>query len=181
MHKILILLAAFTLGHHVSAQDNNASKLALAREVITAMQADKMFDGMKGQMMQMASQMAPLPADTSPEMKKLTEDFMSKVMDLSLTEAKAMVAEMDTVYAEVYSEAELKAMAGFFKSPEGQSMIAKQPEIMNHLMPKLQGMQQAIMPKMQTLVADFKAKADALKAAATPAPVAPSAPKVEVK
>ncbi len=68
-----------------------------------------------------------------------------------------MIAQLDLIYADVYSEAELKAMAVFFGSPEGRSMMAKQPQIMAKMMPLMQGMQRDLMPKIQQLVEESKA------------------------
>ncbi len=181
MKTTKILLAMLALGTSSFAQTNapqaapaapaptasaaNPAKLALAREAIAAMQADKMFDGMAAQMKQMATQFSPLPADATPEQRQKAEELQGKILDLAMTEAKVMIGKMDAIYANVYSEAELQAMVSFFKSPEGQSMIAKQPQVAAQIMPLVQEMQQSLMPKMQKLIEETKAT----KASATPA------------
>jgi len=48
--RLLTVLLALATG--AFAQDNNAARLALAREAITAMKVDKMFDAMTAQMKQ---------------------------------------------------------------------------------------------------------------------------------
>lgn len=154
--KKILLLAVLAFSPAAFAQDN-AAKLALAREAIAAMQADKMFDGMAAQMKQMAAQFSPLPADATQEQRQKAEELQGKIMDLSMNEAKAMIGKMDAIYAAVYSEAELRAMLTFFKSPEGQSMMAKQPQVMAQIMPLMQEMQQNLMPKMQKLIQEAKA------------------------
>lgn len=161
-----ILLAMLALCTGAFAQEN-AAKLALAREVITASQMDKTFDAMAAQMKQMASQMAQLPANATPEQRQLTEKFRDKIMDLSLGMAKDLVANADLIYAKVYTEAELHAIKAFFLSPEGQSMVAKQPQIMALMMPIMQDMQRQLMPKIKALSDEFRAD---LKALAQPAP-----------
>lgn len=163
MKKPLLLLALLALPMGLLAQDN-AAKLALAHETIAAMQADKMFDNMAVQMKQMAASSMPLPPDTSPENRQKAQEFQGKLMDLTMEAAKGMIAKLDQIYADVYSEAELKAMKAFFLSPEGQSMIAKQPQIMGHVMPLAQEMQRELMPKIKQLT-DEATKA----AAKTPA------------
>lgn len=167
MKKILTLLVlmAFAVG---ARADDNAAKLALAREAIAAMKADKMFDNMAAQMKQMASRFSQLPANATPEDQQKMTELQGKIMDLSMNEAKALIAKMDEVYATVYSEAELKAMVAFFKSPEGESMLAKQPQIMAQIMPLVQQMQQGLMPKIQKLVEEAKAAHEA-QAADAPA------------
>jgi hypothetical protein len=169
MKKPLLLLALLALPMGLLAQDN-AAKLALAQETIAAMKADKMFDSMAAQMRQMAASSMTLPADTTPENRQKAEELQGKMMDLTMGMLKGMMAKMGQVYADVYSEAELNAMKAFFTSSEGQSMLAKQPQIMTRIMPLVQEMQREMMPKIQQLVAEAKA---AEAAAKTPdAPVA---------
>jgi hypothetical protein len=168
MKKIPFLLALLALALGARA-DDNAARLALAREAISAMKADKMFDGMAAQMKQMASHYAQMAPDATPEARQKAEELQNKIMDLSMSEAKALISKMDAIYASVYSEAELKAMVAFFKSSEGQSMMAKQPQIMAQMMPLITQMQQGLMPKIQKLVEEAKAAPGA--PAAAPAPV----------
>jgi hypothetical protein len=171
MKTTRLLLALLALSTGSFAQDN-AAKLALAREAIAALKADKMIDGMTAQMKQMAAQMSAgsLPAEATPAQRKIVDEFQGRIMDLSMEAAKGMITQMDQVYADVYSEAELKAMIVFFKSPEGQSMMAKQPQVMQRVMPLVQSMQRELMPKMQRLTEDMKAQMEAAQAAPTPPP-----------
>ena len=156
MKKSLLLIAVLALSPAAFAQDN-AAKLALAREAISAMQADKMFDGLAAQMKQIAAQQSQIPASATPEQRQKVEALQEKIMDLSMNEARTLITKMDAIYASVYSEAELKAMIAFFKSAEGQSMMAKQPQIMAQMMPLIQQMQRDIAPKMQKLIEEAKA------------------------
>lgn len=186
MKKIPVLLASALLLVCVRAQvpaapaAPDSAKLALAREVIQAMQVDKMFDGIQAQMKQMALQTAAnsLPAGATPAQRARAEAFQSKIMELSMAAVKNMTAQMDTLYAEVYSEAELAAMKAFFSSPEGQSMIAKQPQVMQRVMPLAQAMQRDLMPKIQRLVEEAQAE-EAKSAAAVSAPEPTPAAKSE--
>jgi hypothetical protein len=168
--RLLPVLLAFATGAFAQSTPADPAKLALAHEVIGAMNADKMFNGMAAQMKQMTSQMTTPPADATPEQRQKAAQLQDKIMDLTMAAAKGMIAKMDQVYADVYSEAELKAMKAFFTSPEGQSMIAKQPQIMAHIMPLVQEMQRDLVPKIQQLVEDSKAAQPSV-----PAPLAPPA------
>ena len=167
--RLLPVLLALATG--AFAQDNNAAKLTLAREAIAAVKADKMFDSMMAQMKQMSAQMASsaLPPQATPEQRKKFDEFQGKIMDLSMESAKGMLAQMDQIYADVYSEAELKAMVAFFKSAEGQSMLAKQPQIMQRMMPLMQSMQRDLMPKMKELTTQFETDMKETKAMPAPA------------
>jgi hypothetical protein len=175
MKKILFLLSLCALAPGAFAEEN-AAKQALAREAIAAMQVDKMLDNMAGQIRQMAMQRAQLPPTATPEQRARFDAFMGRVTDLAMTEVKSMVTRLDVIYAEVYTEGELKAIVTFFNTAEGKSMLAKQPQVMTRLMPLMQEMQAAMLPKLQKLAQDFEAENRAAAAAAAPAtPADPNA------
>jgi uncharacterized protein len=172
--RLLLLLAALATG--VFAQETapaaepaktDPAKLALAREVIAVMKADRMFDSMAMQMKQGAAQIAAVPPDATPEQRQKATELQDKIVELSMAAAKEMIGKMDQIYADVYTEAELTAMKTFFSSPEGQSMLAKQPQIMAHVMPLVQEMQRTLIPKVQKLVQDAKLTAPATAPAPT--------------
>lgn len=143
------------------------AQIELARKVIKASQFDRIFDQMGEQMKQMAAQSMGMSANTqTPAQKEAAMKTLGEVMKLSMDATKGLLDKMDVIYAEVYSEGELRAMLTFFDSNEGRSMLQKQPQIMQRMMPLVQGMQKDLVPKIQLIVE--KAKADA--AAATPAP-----------
>lgn len=147
--RLILVLLALATG--AFAQENPA-KLTLAREVIAAMKADQMFNGLAAQMKQLGSQMSSLPADATAEQRQKAEELQGRMMDLTVDMMKGMMAKMDRIYADVYSEAELQAMKAFFLSPAGQSMLDKQPQMMAKVIPLTQEMQQEFMPKMQALI-----------------------------
>jgi len=155
MKKSLLILSLFAFTTAVFAEEANP-KLALAREVITALQADKVVDGMLTQLKQMAKQSTPISPDATPEQKAKAEKIQSDIMEITMAAAKKMIGQLDQLYAEVYSESELQAMKSFFSTPEGKSMISKQPELMKKMMPLIQQMQQELMPQVQSILAAAK-------------------------
>jgi len=176
--RLLLVLAAFATG--VFAQPTPAptpaaapvdpAKLALAREVITVMKADRMFDAMAAQMKQSAASVTSLPPTATAEQRQKASELQDKIVSLSMEAAKGMVSRMDEVYADVYSVPELKAMKAFFSSSEGSSMLAKQPQIMAHVMPMVQEMQRTLIPKVQHLVEEAKLNEPASAPAPVPTP-----------
>ena len=153
------------------------AQIELARQVIKASQFDRVFDQMGAQMQQMAAQSMNLTSpDMSPAKKEAAMKTLDEVMKLSVESTKALLQKVDVIYAEVYSEAELKAMLGFFESAEGKSMLQKQPQVMQRMMPLVQGMQRELMPKIQQIVEKAKA-AEAASSAPTAGPTPlPSSP-----
>lgn len=166
MKKTLLALSLLAFSTAGFAEEANP-KLLLAREVITALQADKVVDGMLTQLKQMAKQSTPVPADATPEQIAKAEKVQSDILEITMAAAKKMISQLDQLYADVYSESELQAMKAFFSTPEGKSMIAKQPELMKRMMPLIQGMQQELMPQVQSILAAAK---NAPTTPATPAP-----------
>jgi hypothetical protein len=152
------------------------ANLELAHQVIKDVHADKMLDQMAGQMQQIAAQSLKMnSANLTPEQKALAAKVSSQILDLSKDSAKDLLSKMDVIYAQVYSEAELKAMKAFFESPEGASMIQKQPQIMQKFMPYIQAMQRELMPKIQKITSDARAEEQAASAAAIKLPDANAA------
>lgn len=162
-HSLLVLLALAT---GAFAQPTPA-KQALAHEVIVAMHADRMFDGMVAQTKQASSEMLALPPTSTPEQRQKAEETQAKIMELTLNAIKGMMVKMNQLYAELYTDAELNAMKGFFSSPEGQSMLSKQAQVMARIRPLLQDMQRDLGPKLEKMVAEAKPPV-APPAAATP-------------
>jgi len=182
MKKYLLLASLLSLSSALAqtpppaAPAPDAAKLTLAHEVITAMQADKLIDRLTGQMKQMATQMAGLSPDLSPEKRARAAATQGKIMDLSLEMSKTLLSKMDAVYADVFTEAELKAMKAFYSSPEGASAQLKQADVAKRMMPLVQELQRGLMPKIQQIVAEAQAeeaKAEAAVAPATPAAKTP--------
>lgn len=58
---------------------------------------------------------------------------------------------MIEVYASVYTEEEIKDIIKFYKSPAGQKMLAKMPELMNASMAVVQNLMKDVMPKINDL------------------------------
>lgn len=173
MNKKILCSLVFAAGALFSTPLLRAddAKLVLAREVIEATQMNKMFDALVPQIQQMTLQMAKGEmASMSPEQKAAFERFQGKAAQVAMEAAKAMLTKLDQVYAEIYSVEELKAMKAFYLSPEGKSMISKQPDVAQRVMPIMQTMQMELGPKIQALAAEFQQEMTALKAPAAGAP-----------
>ena len=105
-------------------------QLALAGEVVHALQADKSIDAMTAQMRAMALQGRMVPPDATPEQKERFAKLQERTQQLTTETNQALKARLDQVFAEVYTEAELKGIKAFYDSPEGQAMRTKQPQVM---------------------------------------------------
>jgi len=117
--------AQFTPGH-----------VALAREVVTAAGIGRSFESVAPQL---AQSLGTTVTRTRPEVAK---DFGEVLLALR-PEFDARRDEMlDTsarIFAARLSEAELRDVAAFFKSPIGQRYVAAQPAILGEMFAEMQG------------------------------------------
>ncbi len=162
MKKPLAFLAILTLSTGAIATETPTT-LALARDVIAATKAEQSFDTIAAQLRQSADLMIAPPAGATPEQIKRAREVQAKIMDVSMATAKGMIAKMDHIYADVYSETELRAMKVFFSSTAGQSMLTKQSQLLSRLTPLMQEMQRDLTPKIRQIIDDAKAPAPAAK------------------
>ena len=145
----------------------DAAKLALAREAMKAMQAERMLESLSNQLKMMTAQQTTLllPTTATEEQKARLAQIQTEVTDLVREAAKAQMEKMATVYAEVFTAEELQAMRAFFVSPEGRALLSKQPLLAQRLMPLTRAMQMELMPKIGATI-------DKAKQELSPAPVA---------
>jgi hypothetical protein len=150
MKRILIGFI-LVLGSAV-AHGAEAERLQLAREVIEASQASKMLDSMTGQLQQMVAAQLKGGGNLTPEKLAKVQAAQEEVIAFTMASSKAMLAKLDQIYADVYTEEELQAMKTFFLSKGGRAMIVKQPALMQRMMPLITEMQQSMMPKVQEIM-----------------------------
>ena len=126
-----------------SAPAPSARQVELAHRYIQAVHMDQMMDGMMKQMM--PAIMAGAPKDSS-----LTEAQRQAISDVSIEVTRELMskvmARMEPVMAETFSEKELSDLVAFYEGPTGQSMLAKMPVMMGKIAP----MMADLMPQMQS-------------------------------
>lgn len=104
--------------------------LALTRRVVVALRIQETMAPMMSQILQaqigqVVAQNAKL---TDPQKAQLT-GVMNESIDEVISEGllSDMMEKFVPIYAEVYTEPELQAMAEFYESPVGQSILKKMP------------------------------------------------------
>jgi hypothetical protein len=157
-------------GQCVNAQPD-ATRRALAEELLNEMHMketlEKSFAMMKKMMPQMRkSQMASLESNTPPgenkpdvkEMKEKANQFANQFAENMFDQMAQEMAwdnmkdDYITLYAETFTEEELKGLVAFYKTPVGQAFVKKQPEVMKRSMELTQKRMVQWMPKMQELM-----------------------------
>jgi len=146
------------------ARADEASKQAKVRELFLTMHMDHMMDEMIGQMtafmkqqFQQMTKDAPGSDQMTAAQKQLTEQYLAKTMTLA-TESmgwKSLEPEYAKVYAATYSEAEIDGILAFYKSPAGQAMLAKTPELTAASMKIVQGKMLDLQPKVKAMQDEY--------------------------
>ena len=150
------IVCAFALVAMVRAEDK--PKRALAEQLLGAMEMqktiEKSFEMVKQMMPAQLKQMG-VSADASSEKAQST---MQKAMDLVMKEMSWDKLKDDyiSIYAETFTEGELKGLVNFYKSPIGQKFIEKQPELIEKSMQISQKQMVELMPKIQELAREMR-------------------------
>ena len=156
---VALLLIVLTVGC-CCARADEASKRAKAEQLFMLLHMDTMMDqlmsGVKKQVEQITQSMPG--ADTAtPEQKKQIADFQQRVMDTVNKKLgwKALEPDFINLYASTYTEEELDGIIGFYKSPVGQKMLEKTPQLMTKSTEITQQKMREVQPELNQMVQDF--------------------------
>lgn len=178
---VAVLLIVLTLGCCYARADE-ASKRAKAEQLFTLLRMDTMMDqllsGVKKQVQQITESM-PGADQATPEQKKQITDFQQRVMDTVNQKIgwKALEPDFISLYASTYTEEELDGIVAFYKSPIGQKMIEKTPELTTKSTEITQQKMNELQPVLSQMVQDFMKQMAASMGKPAPAQTPPPAKK----
>ncbi len=160
----------------LQARADDTSKRAKVQELFTVMHVDRVSEQITGTVRrQLEASMHNLPgaAEATPAQKKLLNDYETNVMALvdGSVNWKVLQPQMVDLYSSTYTEPEIDGILSFYKSPVGQTMLAKSPELTEKSMAITQTKLQALQPKISEISQNF-----AKQYAAAQAPPAQSSP-----
>ncbi|MBV9657279.1 MAG: DUF2059 domain-containing protein [Verrucomicrobia bacterium] len=152
---VTCLLLAFT-ALPAQADDDAASRRSAAEELLKTMrmeemqartveQAKTMIAGMSNRSMQQYN----LSPETVAEAKK-TQAAMLDLIFRKLS-WEAMKSEYIGIYADTFTESELKELTTFYRSPAGQKLLEKQPQLTAKIMEISQKRTMELMPEIQVM------------------------------
>ena len=96
-------------------------------------------------------------AAAAKEVREKTMDFMQQELSW-----KNLKDEFVAAYAEVFTEAELKALVDFYRTPTGAAYVDKVPQMMQRSSEITQRRMATIGPKVQQIIAEAAAKQKSL-------------------
>ncbi len=175
---VAVLLMVLAVGC-CCARADEASKRAKAEQLFMLLHMDTMMDqlmgGVKKQVQQITESM-PGADQATPEQKKQITDFQQRVMDLVNQKIgwKALEPDFINLYASTYTEEELDGIVAFYKSPVGQKMMEKTPELMTKSTQITQQRMSELQPQLNQMVQDFMKSMATSMGKPAPAQTAPA-------
>ncbi len=160
MKTWVVVLAAVLAFAPCYGQDKDAAKRAKVEQLMSAMHVDSMMDQMtamaKAQVEQ-STQGMPANDTMTPEQRKIFDDFQKKSLDLVMgtVSYKALEPEIVKLYADTFTEEEIEGITAFYKSPTGQALLTKTPQLMASMMQFMQGKIADLQPKLKVLSDQF--------------------------
>lgn len=159
---MMMLVAAGVIMAGVVRGEGN-SRQVLAEELMNLMKVpaniEKSFAMVKKMIPSQMEQMGKMSGQTNMPPEAVSQS--EKIVDLVASELswEKVKADYISLYSETLTEEELKAAITFYKTPEGQSFISKQPELMKRAMELNQKLMMKIMPRIQEMTRDMRKSA----------------------
>ena len=110
------------------AQQPTPGAIAIAREVVELKGGSAMFDPV---IISMIEQTKAALMQTNPQLAKDLEAVGLQLRTEFVPRRSELMAEAAKLYANRFSEQELKDMAAFYKSPLGRKMIVQEPLVLD--------------------------------------------------
>lgn len=132
-------------------------KVELAKEIMELTNANQLLEQVGMQVKQMQSQVMAqfeIPEDKKEQTLKFQNKVRDKIFEIMAFDK--MENEYIELFASVYTIDELKEMVGFYRSPVGRSMVAKQPIIIKKAMEMSQRKLQVLIPELQKMSEEFE-------------------------
>ena len=110
------------------AQQPTPAAIATARELVETKGGSAMFDPV---IISMIEQTKAALLQTNPQLAKDLNDVAAQLRTEFSPKRDELMAEAAKLYANRFSEQELKEMAAFYKSPLGRKMIVQEPVVLD--------------------------------------------------
>jgi hypothetical protein len=109
-------------------QQPSGNALLLAREIINAKGAAKMYEPVIAEVVQRATGVL---MQTNPMLSRDLNEVAARLRSEYAPKASELLTEVARLYASRFTEAELKDALAFYKSPVGQKIILQEPAILD--------------------------------------------------
>ena len=113
---------------HVQAQAPSASAVATARELVETKGGAAMFDPV---IVSVVEQTKAALLQTNPQLSKDLNDVAAQLRTEFTPKRDELMAQAAKLYADRFSEQELKEMLTFYKSALGKKMVNVEPQVLD--------------------------------------------------
>lgn len=110
------------------AQQPTPAAIAAAKELVALKGGSQMFDPV---VIGVIEQTKAALLQTNPQLAKDLNDVSAQLRNEYMAKANELVDEAARQYAARFSDAELKELATFFKSPVGKKMLVQEPQVLD--------------------------------------------------
>ena len=154
--KTTLLIAMLAL-NIFAAEETKEQK---AKELMKIMEVSKVIDSSLAEVSKFTDQMVDaqqLSAVQKAKAKKIAKASVDKTFKaMKAIDWDKMFSE---IYAEVFTKDELTELIRFYKSPIGEKLLEKQPQLTSATMQKMQVEMSKVMPQIQKDIQDAITKA----------------------
>jgi uncharacterized protein len=123
-----IVLACQLLAGGALAQQPSASAVALGRDLVEAKGANQMFEPI---VLGVVEQTKAALLQTNPQLAKDLNDVANQLRAELGPRSAEIINEAGKFYAAAFTEAELKDLVAFYKSPLGKKMQEREPGVLD--------------------------------------------------
>ena len=153
-------ILALALCIPMAARADDASKRAKAEELIGILHSERMITQLSTNLMKQVTDAAEQVTGANPtaESKTRLQDFEKKVSGMFDQQLSwnVMGPQIINIYATTFTEDELTAIVGFYKSPAGAAFLAKTPEVNTQLNQLAQPKLAALQTEVRQAFEDFR-------------------------
>jgi len=122
------MIAWQLLGTPALAQPPSAGAIAVARELVELKGAGQMFDPI---IIGVVEQTKGALLQTNPQLNKDLTDVSTALRTEFLPRRNELLNEAAKYYAQRFTEAELKELVVFYKTPIGRKMVTQEPQALD--------------------------------------------------
>ena len=154
MKKVFVIISIFIITMAQAGYADDTSRHALAEELLVLMDTqkniEKSFEMVKQMQFSQLQEMVPQTEGSSKQAQSVIKETMDIVsQEMSWDKIKD---DYIRIYADTFTEEELKGIVRFYKTPIGQKFIEKTPELMRRSMEISQKQMRELMPKIQKMI-----------------------------
>jgi len=152
---VLTVVPALLLTLSSIAHADDASKRTKVEQMLTVTKVDslsqQMLASVPDRVKAAASRQMMVQSASTPEQKKLTDDYLSQMQTIARSGATwvTLKPKIIDIYMASFTEPELDSILAFYKTPAGQTLITKTPEVSGKTIETLQSAVSALQPQFE--------------------------------